>query len=209
MAFDIDIIKKELMELEVRQFYTKYIVKTENWYFSTFMNFDDGAMLEAVDRFKEIVSEKLSINFHSAHIVGSAKLGYSLSPRKPFSPFKETGTNSSKPSDIDIAIISDKLFNKFWQHLRQAFKPQQKKYYTRLSYTIFRGYIDEDDISSIAVVYNEWNNLFSPITRSLQDEWSIVHKITYRLYRSWEDLEQYQIHGLNQLKRNGDKLHDN
>ncbi|MFA5385125.1 MAG: hypothetical protein WC364_10755 [Eubacteriales bacterium] len=200
MVFDIDIMKKELFELDERQFYIKYIVKTMNWYFSTYMKFNDTAMLDALDHFKEIVSDNLLVSFHSAHIVGSAKIGYSLSPRKPFKPFHEENGSSSS-SDIDVAIISTQLFNKFWQRLRQTYKTQYIANYERITSTIFQGYINETDITSISVIRSEWAELFSPITKGLQDELNIIHPITYRIYRSWEDLEQYQISGLIKLKQ--------
>lgn len=200
MAYDIQVMRRELAELDEKQFYIKYIVKTMNWYFSTYMDFNEAAMLETVDRFKEIVSEKLSVSFHSAHIVGSAKVGYSLSPRKPFKPFheEEQGTPSS---DIDVAIISDYLFNAFWQKLRACYKTQYIAKYTQVTSTIFQGYINENDIIAIRGIGQEWINMFSPITKALQDELGIIHPITYRIYRSWEDLEQYQISGLNKLKK--------
>jgi hypothetical protein len=199
MTFDVETMKRELTELDERQFYIKYIVKTMNWYFSTYMNFDNAAMLEALDHLKEIVSDKLSVSFHSAHIVGSAKVGYSLSPRKPFKPFHEEEPGGDS-SDIDIAIISNQLFNKFWHRLRQSYKTQYIAKYKQITSTIFQGYINEKDINTIDGIRNEWAELFAPITKCLQDELNIIHPITYRIYRSWEDLEQYQISGLVKLK---------
>jgi len=200
MAFDIVMLKQELTTLDEKQFYIKYIVKTMNWYFSTYMEFDDAAMLDTLDHFKEIVSEKLSVSFHSAHIVGSAKVGYSLSPRKPFRPFHEE--EDGKPSsDIDVAIISDNLFSMFWEKLRTCYKAQYIANYNQVTSTIFQGYINEKDITAIKGVGQVWVDMFSPITKTLQDEISIIHPITYRVYRSWEDLEQYQISGLNKLKK--------
>jgi hypothetical protein len=200
MPYDIEFLKQELSELDEREFYIKYIVKTMNWYFSTYLSLNDAAMLEAIDHFKEIVSARLSISFHSAHIVGSAKIGYSLSPQKPFIPFHD-GDRSTQSSDIDIAIISDQLYNKFWQTLRNVFKTQYSSSYNRVTSTIFKGYINERDITAIPGIRREWNELFSPLTKTLQDELSIIHPISYRIYRSWEDLEQYQITGLAELKK--------
>lgn len=200
MTFNIDVMKQELAELDEKQFYIKYIVKTMNWYFSTYLELDDATMLETLDHFKEIISEKLSVSFHSAHIVGSAKVGYSLSPRKPFRPFHEEEPGDPS-SDIDVAIISDYLFNMFWQRLRACYKTQFIAKYQQVTSTIFQGYINEKDITSIKGIGQEWIDVFSPITRTLQDELNIIHPITYRVYRSWEDLEQYQISGLKKLKK--------
>lgn len=200
MLFDINLMKKELIELEEKQFYIKYIVKTTNWYFSTYMNFDNEAMLETLDHFKEIVSEKLAISFHSAHIVGSAKIGYSLSPHKPFMPFHEEVLGAPS-SDLDVAVVSDHLFNLIWQKLRACYKTQYILNYNKVTSTIFQGYINEKDISNISGIGQDLIDMFSPVTKTLQDELNIIHPITYRIYRSWEDLEQYQISGLSKLKK--------
>ena len=72
-----------------------------------------------MDRFKEIVSDCFEVSFHSAQIVGSAKLGMSLSPQKPFRHFVENASDSNqKESDIDIAIISNSLFGEIWYKIR-------------------------------------------------------------------------------------------
>ena len=72
-----------------------------------------------LDFFKEIVSTHLGINFHSMQIVGSAKTGYSLSPKKVLQPFhnRDSGMDSS---DIDIAVISERLYLHFWTLLRNT-----------------------------------------------------------------------------------------
>src|SRR5215468_1102254 len=44
-------------------------------------------------------------------IVGSAAVGFSLSPTKGLRPFDKT-------SDIDVAVISHHFFSQAWHHLR-------------------------------------------------------------------------------------------
>ena len=53
----------------------------------------------------------------------------------------------------------------------------------------------------IPPIRTEWLSVVAPINKLLQDELMIVHPITYRIYRSWEDLEEYQIIGIEKTKK--------
>ena len=60
--------------------------------------------IKRMECLKEILNDKLGVAYHNVLMVGSGKIGYSLSPFKKFKAFDED-------SDIDIAIISIKMFN--------------------------------------------------------------------------------------------------
>ncbi len=196
-----EILKTDLLSLGSKNFYFKHIVKSHNWYFSDYLNIPQNEIIDRMDLFKEIVSTKLGVNFHSIQIVGSAKTGYSLSPYKLFIPFHDE-SEEQKPSDIDIAIISDKLFQQFWDDLRKIKDVHYKKhYYNHLTQSIFRGYIDEKDIIEIPELCKKWEQLIIPINITLQDELGFIHPITYRLYRNWDDLEEYQIISITKARR--------
>lgn len=198
---DQEALREDLLSLEPKDFYMKHIVKSHNWYFSDYLCFSQDEIVDKMDYFKEIVSTKLNVNFHNVQIVGSAKVGYSLSPSKLFSPFHDECPD--KPSsDIDIAIISEQLYKKFWDELRQAKKIRYKQaYYNHLTESIFRGYINEKDLLKIDGMCDEWESLIRPINVVLQDTLGFVHPITYRVYRSWEDLEEYQLIGISKAKK--------
>lgn len=66
--------------------------------------------------------------------------------------------------------------------------------------SIFRGYINDKVLIEIPSIRTEWLAVVAPINKLLQDELMIVHPITYRIYRSWEDLEEYQIIGIEKTK---------
>lgn len=59
---------------------------------------------------KEEISNYFKIQQTQIYIVGSAKLGFSISPNKRFK-------NLNEDSDIDIAIIDERLFDKFWKEI--------------------------------------------------------------------------------------------
>ena len=198
---DQEILREDLLSLEPKDFYMKHIVKSHNWYFSDYLRFSQDEIVDKMDHFKEIVSTLLSVNFHNVQIVGSAKVGYSLSPSKLFSPFHDECPD--KPSsDIDIAIISEQLYKRFWDELRGAKKIRYKQaYYNHLTESIFRGYINEKDLMKVDGLCDEWESLIRPINVVLQDTLGFVHPITYRVYRSWEDLEEYQLIGITKAKK--------
>ena len=104
-----EVLKEDLLTLEPKAFYLKHIVKSHNWYFSEYLHVPSNEIIDQMDFFKEIVSTNLGINFHSMQIVGSAKIGYSLSPKKVLQPFHNRDSKMDS-SDIDIAVISEKLY---------------------------------------------------------------------------------------------------
>lgn len=139
---DIELLKQDLLSLETREFYIKYIVKSNYWYFSEYLHIPSDKVIDVLDRFKEIISENFHISFHSLQLVGSAKTGFSLSPQKALSPFHDE-SNSQKSSDIDIALVSEKLYQHYWDRMRQTEKIQYKRFYQQLTASIFRGYIND------------------------------------------------------------------
>lgn len=197
---NIELLKQDLLSLETREFYIKYIVKSNYWYFSEYLHIPSDEVIDVLDRFKEIISENFHISFHSLQLVGSAKTGFSLSPQKALSPFHDE-SNSQKSSDIDIALVSEKLYQHYWDRMRQTEKIQYRRFYRQLTASIFRGYINDKVLMEIPPIRSEWLSTISPINKLLQDELMIMHPITYRIYRSWEDLEEYQIIGIEKTKK--------
>lgn len=195
------ILKSDLLLLNPKEFYLKYIVKSYNWYFSDYLQVPQNQLVDKMDSFKEIVSSYFGVTFHSLQIVGSAKTGYSLSPRKVLRPFHDE-IPGEPSSDIDIAVISEKLFQRFWDKLRKVKGIwKDRVYYNHLTESIFRGYINEKDLLKIEGPREELEAIISPANMALQDKLGFIHPITYRLYRSWDDLEEYQIIGIAKAKR--------
>ncbi|MBQ6265374.1 MAG: hypothetical protein IJK60_08005 [Clostridia bacterium] len=197
---NLESIKNDLMTMDAKDYYLKHIVKSHNWYFSEYLHIPAEDLVDKMDFFKEIVSTKLNISFHSLQIVGSAKTGYSLSPSKLLRPFHDEAPG--KPSsDIDIAIVSERLYQLFWDKLRNVKGIWYQRYYNHLTESIFRGYINEKDLMQISGLSEEWERLVNPINVALQDNLGFVHPITYRIYRNWDDLEEYQIIGIRKAKK--------
>lgn len=197
MAFTKENIKRDLTDTNVKNFFMKYILRADNWYFEKILDIDEKDIIHAVDDFKMLVSDAFDIGFNNVVMVGSAKLGFSLSPEKFLKTFTEEGETQS---DIDIAIISPQLFDNFWSLFRTAYNVTNKKYYKYISRGIYRGYISDTDLLNVEECRKQWINRSNQATKRLQRKMYFKHEIHYRIYRDWKDLEEYHIQSIEQLK---------
>ncbi len=199
MSYTLEEIKNDLFNIDTKQFYMKHIVRTENWYFENVLNIPPADIIKAADDFKILVSDALGVSYNSVMMVGSGKTGYSLSPSKKFKEFTIEPDADNK-SDIDIAIISLPIFDKFWKTFRDAYDITNKGAYRYISREIYRGYINERNINLIDQCRVIWKEISNEATRKLKQNMYFKHDISYRLYRSWEDFEEYNMESINELK---------
>ena len=202
MSYTLEQMKADLVSLDERQFYLKHIVRSDNWYFENVLNCSKEELAKVSDDFRMTISESLGISFNSIMLVGSGKIGYSLSPTdKLFSPFCVDG-DARKASDLDVAIISSDLFHKFWWLFRKSYASKYNSWYKNYIYNgIYRGYINEKWIDAVDGCRREWSEVSAASKRKLTDKLFIQHEITYRIYRSWEDFEEYNLKNIAKIKR--------
>ncbi len=201
MSCSLDIIKNDIQNLDCRQFYLQHIVRSDNWYFENILDYPPSEISHISDDFKMTISESMGISFNSIMIVGSGKIGYSLSPtEKMFAPFCEKEENGRKVSDIDVAIISSDLYLKFWNLFRKSYSSKYSSTYKKIYNEIYRGYINEKNIQDIDECRREWLKISSTSKKTLADKLFIQHEITYRIYRSWEDFEEYNLKNIEKIK---------
>lgn len=197
MIYTEEDIKEDLLHSGVKEFYMKYLLRADNWYFENILDIDEKNIIHAVDDFKMLVSDAMGIGFNNVVMVGSAKTGYSLSPKKFLKAFTSEGDSKS---DIDIAIISPQLFDYFWKIFRLSYDVTKESLYKYISRGIYRGYISDKDLFNIEKCRVEWLNLSNEATRQLQRKMYIKHEIHYRIYRDWGDMEDYHIQAIENLK---------
>lgn len=190
-------ILDDLINVDVKEFYMKYLLRADNWYFEKILNIDEKEIIHAVDDFKMLVSSAFDIGFNNVVMVGSAKLGMSLSPEKFLKHFIDEGDS---PSDIDIAIISTQLFDFFWRLFRVSYNITNKRYYKFIARGIYRGYISDVDLLNIEECRVEWIKKSNMATKRLQRDMYFKHEIHYRIYRDWKDLEEYHVQSIEELK---------
>jgi len=203
MAYTLDQIKHDLRELDERQVYLKYIVRSENWYFENILHLPSD---KAMDDFRILVGDALGVSYNSVLMVGSGKTGYSFSPKKNLKGFTVEPSGQNK-SDIDVAIISAPIFELLWKEFRKGYNITTKHHYSYISRGIYRGFIDEQNINLIDSCRLFWKELSVSATKKLQQQMYFKHNISYRIYRSWEDFEEYTLESIHDLKseviRNG------
>ena len=141
-------------------------------------------------------------------VIGSAKMGYSLAPRKFGQPFTDH-------SDIDVIVISATLFDEIWLsvirwHYRRRYRlppsdrlwDQQRRgdlYWGYLNPTGFqyRGLSRSRQLQPAKRVSVTWFNVFQALGRIPT---FAGRRVGGRLYRSWDHAVSYHDHGLRQLR---------
>lgn len=200
MEFTLDNIKNDIKTLSEKEFLIKYLLKSNNWYFSEYQNESEQHAIQQMETLKEILNKNIGVAFHNVLMVGSGKIGYSLAPNKDFKKFDE----GDDDSDLDIAIISSKLFEFIWEKIKIEYSIRYTRQYNQIASSIFRGFINERNFIGIDDVRAIWNKKIDNANKEIQKKLSIYHQVNYRIYRSWEDLELYHINGIRKLKKDID-----
>lgn len=208
MVHTLDEIKNDLNSLSEKQFYTKHIVRSDNWYLEVYLKKNPDEVIRLLDDYRLIISEIMGVSFNSVMMVGSGKLGYSLSPpdasdpksSKLFLPFNDD-EKVRKISDLDIAIISNEIFHEYWRIFRHSFKPEYMTTYSHVYRELYRGYINERNIMEVEGCRREWKRKAMSSKKKIHEELYFRHDISYRIYRSWEDFEDYNVQNIRKLKR--------
>ncbi|WP_417377327.1 hypothetical protein [Gimesia maris] len=171
----IDQFKKDLKELSSTQIFRKHLLS------SGCFALDDHQYF----KLREEVSEFFSVEFNDTILVGSGRLGFSIKPTKRFVSFNDD-------SDLDLAIVSPKLFEKIWQdaflYKRSAeFWPNSRIFFRYLA----EGWIRPDKLppSEYFKFSKEWWDFFNKITNGRQFG---PYKIRAGLYYSHFFLQEYQ-----------------
>lgn len=143
-------------------------------------------------RWRHDYSERIGVDPQSLTLVGSAKLGYSLSPSKGFKTF-------DSHSDLDLAVVSESCFDQAWKALRKTInefdiikdeKKNEIKGYARK--LIFDGTVDVNSWISEIPFAAAWGAARDDMSTKMPPSlWG--HEINYRLYRDRESLRQYQL----------------
>ena len=94
----LDRYKEDLRTLSPIQIVRKHIIYGESCILSRNQYLD----------LRSEVAEKFQLHPNEVLVVGSAKLGFSIVPKKRYRPFCDE-------SDIDVAIVSSRLFDEIWE----------------------------------------------------------------------------------------------
>jgi len=149
--------------------------------------FGDCLMLnkDAYHALRATVGGHFGVHPNEVLVVGSAKLGFSIAPKKRYQIFSET-------SDIDVVIVSSQLFDSFWKAVFQLWNekvlwPQEESFKKYL----FKGWIRPDKLpqSENFHQYATWWEFFRQLTSSGSFG---PYKIAGAIYKDWDFLQGYQ-----------------
>ncbi|WP_329890007.1 hypothetical protein [Stenotrophomonas muris] len=148
--------------------------------------------------FKIMVSTHLGVNHQNVAIVGSAKMGFSLSPAKKFKKFNDD-------SDLDLVIVSPKLFAELWglhlEHRSKMFGSPGYQY-SSVAKEVFRHFVTVSErgiTSEMRSQFKSWIESIGELRKLIGRDWVLDRDINYRVYESWDYVERYHIDGLAQL----------
>ncbi|MGA2232212.1 MAG: hypothetical protein ABSH22_15050, partial [Tepidisphaeraceae bacterium] len=133
---------------------------------------------------RSTVAAEFQLHPSSVVVVGSTRLGFSLSPERRYQIVQSD-------SDIDVAIVSQERFDDYWErvflHSKSDLAWPTHKFRVRL----FKGWIDPRFLPRTPAfeAAEKWVQFFDGLMRSRKYG---RRRITARLYRSWDRLEAYQ-----------------
>lgn len=154
--------------------------------------------------FRKRIADFWEIHYNDIYITGSAVLGFSI--------FKQT--DFSLDSDIDVAIISNNLFEKimkdvhkyqlnFRENKGKLSKQDIKQYHRFLEY-IAMGWIRPDLlptnlIEEISILKDEWNDFFQSISNGKSEVGN--YQVNAGVFKSASHLEEYTLLGMKAIHR--------
>lgn len=143
------------------------------------------------------VCKKFEIHPQNFSIIGSAKLGFSLNPKKRGTPF-------SDGSDIDVVLISDNLFETLWLKLityRNSVYCQldsnSKKRFEDLQKILFWGQLRLDKLSDSFDFAKEWWTFFNELSIDVKYG---KRQIRAAIFKSWHHATYYYEKSINKIK---------
>ncbi|MEP5153620.1 hypothetical protein [Planktotalea sp.] len=156
---------------------------------------------EELFKFKKRICQQFNIHHTEVFIVGSAKLG--------FSPHK--GTEFSLDSDIDVAIVSENLWENVYcsaAELEHSMRTsmislhshQYSSYVKFLRYCAI-GWMRPDKIPNVAPMKKfkqDWFDFFGSISHGRSEVGN--YKVSAGVFRSQQHLETYTIRALENVR---------
>ena len=174
----VDQFKKDLSTLSVHDVIRKYITT------GTPVGLSESLYFEL----RREISNEFGIHPSSVIIVGSRRTGFSIVGYKRYREFRNG-------SDIDVSIISQTKFDFYWD---EVFKYSQSdltwlksKGHYDFKKMLFDGWIDPTGLPAVNRFIEEtrWQEFFDGLMQSRKYG---NMRISARLYRNWERLEEYQ-----------------
>ncbi|UII81593.1 hypothetical protein [Flagellimonas sp. CMM7] len=144
---------------------------------------------------KQKVASFFNISTTKIVMVGSAKLGFSIAPKKLWNDFNEE-------SDIDIVVISEEVFDEYWKELldfninTKARTEQEDKMYREFLEYFLKGWIRPDLFPFNYSKKNAWFEFFKSISYGKYGN----YKIAGAIFRNEYFFEEYHSRNIKKLR---------
>ena len=213
IALQNDLKQNKLTE---EQLFQKHVIDSESYFF--------GSLLNNIDEeytIKKIISENLDVHINDIVLVGSAQLGFSVKDSKLFAEFDSDFLKSKRrkdQSDLDIAIISPKLFDyiensvyNFTSNYKTKWtesdfynaKVVESRFKVPLAYVYFeyfvKGWFRPDmKPKGFDVLLNKKKKSLNEITIILKKR--LNRKVALGIYKNWNYFKAYHEKRLTELR---------
>lgn len=199
----LESFKKDILEdLDSGFIAQKYLIDGDSYFFKEFYPNEEF-------EFKKGLADVLNVHIRDISIVGSGKLGFSLKPDqiesslydfKKFDHHFNLDQNLEK-SDLDIGIISEKLFEHFLQDIffktnKYRTIPGDWKKRKDFSYYALKGWFRRDFLFD----GYEFENSILEFLESYKKKFK--RDINIGIYKSWLYFEHYHINNIENIKLN-------
>lgn len=187
-------LKSKNTDSDVLDFCRKYVLHGTPYVFKS----RDDDFYE----FRKKIANKFKIPFHEVFITGSGKLG--------FSPFKNKLFDYD--SDIDIALISPKLFESIMRDVgsyqmkfrknRTVVREQELIMYHEFLEYVALGWIRPDKLPisfQMKAFKNDWFDFFRSISENRSEVGN--YKVNAGVFKSYQHLEDYIFDGIKDIKK--------
>lgn len=158
--------------------------------------------------FRTQLSQSLDIQQDDIRIVGSGRFGFSMRPGNNLRAYRDT-------SDIDVVVVNDALFDKFWDALLTAAYPREQTmsqiggWLRKLQNSVYTGYLVPPDIkldiqtfgvkaNPVLALRSLWYKSFHEASEIPPGEFESLQG---RIYRSWDHAKHYHRHSLIELRK--------
>lgn len=181
-----------LQEQGVRYVYSHCLFNNEVHIFE--QNFPDEHLFK-YQEFKARVSDVLGVSLQNIAIVGSAKMGFSLTPGRSYEPFDED-------SDLDLIIVCPTLFRELWGGYFDYINSFTGRSYSDIAKGVFRHFVSvkaEEVVGDQLQYFQSWIDKVDGLRLQLQLEFKLPMEINYRVYEDWKYVDKYHMSGLSQL----------
>jgi len=144
---------------------------------------------------KSKVADYFNVSTTNILIVGSAKLGFSIAPKKLWKPFNDE-------SDIDVVVISEQLFDTYWKELldfnidlKARSTDEDSNYRMFLEYFL-KGWIRPDLFPFKYYKKDDWFNFFKESSYGKFGN----YKIAGAIFKNEYFFEYYHTRNINKLR---------